>query len=152
VLELRGHELIAIGELAKRTGLSVSAIRYYEEQNLVQPERSRGGQRRFLRADIRKLSFVVIVQQMGFSIAQIKKLLADLPEGRAPTKQDWNALSRVIRADLDLRIGMLNRLRERLDGCIGCGCLSLKSCQLYNPDDRAKRLGTGARYIYSEAK
>lgn len=149
---MRGTELISIGELAARTGLAVSAIRYYEEQQLVRPERSRSGQRRFLRADIRRLSFVVIAQQLGFSIRQIRDVLSGLPDGRVPTKQDWARISRLIRQDLDNRIAVLNRLRERLDGCIGCGCLSLKTCALYNPEDRARRLGQGARYLLEDRK
>jgi MerR family transcriptional regulator, redox-sensitive transcriptional activator SoxR len=147
---MRGNEVISIGQLAARTGLAVSAIRYYEEQGLVRPERSRGGQRRFLRADIRRLSFVIIAQQLGFSIRQIRKDLAALPDGRAPTKEDWGKISRGIRGDLDSRIAMLVRMRDNLDGCIGCGCLSMKTCALYNPDDRARKLGSGARYLVSE--
>jgi MerR family redox-sensitive transcriptional activator SoxR len=147
---MQGTEPITIGQLSARTGLAVSAIRYYESQGLVCPERSRGGQRRFLRADIRRLSFVMIAQQLGFSISRIRKVLAGLPEGRTPTKQDWTQISHLIRYDLDRRIAMLSRLRDKLDGCIGCGCLSLKSCALYNPQDRARRLGTGARYVLGD--
>jgi MerR family transcriptional regulator, redox-sensitive transcriptional activator SoxR len=119
---------------------------------LVRPERSRGGQRRFLRADIRRLSFVVIAQQLGFSIKQIKDILAVLPDGRAPTKEDWVKISRGIRRQLDERIAKLVRMRDNLDGCIGCGCLSLKKCALYNRDDRARRLGNGARYLLSDER
>ena len=149
---MRGNELVSIGELAARTGLSVSAIRYYETQQLVRPERNAGGQRRFNRADIRRLSFVLIAQQLGFPISRIRAILAALPDGRVPTKQDWSTISRMIRADLDERIAVLVRLRSNLEGCIGCGCLSLKKCALYNPDDRAGRLGKGARYILSEKR
>jgi MerR family transcriptional regulator, redox-sensitive transcriptional activator SoxR len=149
---MRGNEVIPIGQLASRTGLAVSAIRYYEEQGLVQPERNRGGQRRFLRADIRRLSFVIIAQQLGFSIKQIRTMLSALPEGRAPTKEDWNKISRGIRHDLDQRIAMLSRMRANLDSCIGCGCLSLKTCALYNADDKAQRLGKGARYLVSDER
>lgn len=144
---MHGNELISIGRLSERTGAPVSAIRYYEAEGLLNSERSRGGQRRFLRADIRRLSFVLIAQQLGFPLARIRKLLAGLPDGRAPTKQDWTRISHLIREDLDSRIVKLTRLRANLDGCIGCGCLSLKACALYNPEDRARRLGTGARYV-----
>lgn len=147
---LRPTDLLAIGDLAARTGLSVSAIRFYEARGLVAPIRNRGGQRRFLRSDIRRLSFVVIAQQLGLSIEEIAKLLAGLPQGRTPTLKDWTALSRGFRATLDARIASLQRLRDNLDGCIGCGCLSLKKCQLYNPDDRARRLGAGPRYLLGD--
>jgi MerR family transcriptional regulator, redox-sensitive transcriptional activator SoxR len=149
---MRGHELITIGDLADRTGLSVSAIRYYETQQLVAPERNRGGQRRFLRADIRRLSFVVIAQQLGFTIKDIRAFLAPLPEGRVPNKADWHKISQKMRKDLDERIAILGRLRANLDGCIGCGCLSLQKCKLYNPDDRARRMGQGARYVLSDRR
>lgn len=149
---MRGNEVITIGDLAARTGLAVSAIRYYETQKLVRPERNSGGQRRFLRSDIRKLSFVVVAQRLGFSISQIAAMLASLPEGRTPNRQDWTRLSRSIRQDLDDRIAILERLRANLDGCIGCGCLSMQRCALYNANDRARTLGNGARYLLSEER
>lgn len=140
---LRPNDVLPIGDLARRTGLSVSAIRFYEAKGLIAPRRSPGGQRRFLRADIRRLSFVLIVQQLGFSIREIKAALKGLPDGRTPTQKDWTALSRRMRDDLDARIGTMTRLRAQLDGCIGCGCLSLKRCALYNPQDRLHSLGKG---------
>lgn len=139
--------LLAIGEVAARTGLSVSAIRFYEEKGLVTAIRSSGGQRRFLRADIRRLSFVLIAQQLGLSIGEIGEELAKLPRGRTPTQQDWAAISRTIRGRIDARIAELERTRDRLDGCIGCGCLSLEKCALYNPQDRAGRKGPGPRHL-----
>lgn len=145
-------EMIPIGQLSARTGLAVSAIRYYETQGLVHPVRSAGGQRHFRRSDIRRLSFVQIAQQFGFSIAEIRAELASLPLARTPTKADWNRISRAFRARLNDRIDTLTRLRDKLDGCIGCGCLSLKSCALYNPEDRAARLGPGARFILSDSR
>tara|TARA_R110001592_G_scaffold164859_1_gene399008 strand:+ start:1108 stop:1572 length:465 start_codon:yes stop_codon:yes gene_type:complete len=141
---------LSIGQLADRTGLSVSAIRYYETQNLIESERNSGGQRRFLRSDIRRLSFVQITQQFGFSIEQIRTLLDTLPEGRTPNKVDWRQISRSIRQHLDSRIETLERLRDNLDGCIGCGCLSLRKCALYNPDDQAGASGVGPRYLLGE--
>lgn len=138
---------LTIGQLAERTGLAVSAIRFYESRGLVSPGRNAGGQRRFARADLRRLSFVMVLQQLGYTIAEIRACLDDLPEGRAPTKRDWTRISRAMRADLDRRIETMTRLRDRLDGCIGCGCLSLKSCALYNPKDRAESLGTGAQFV-----
>ncbi len=138
---------LSIGDLAARTGLSVSAIRFYETRGLVTPDRNAGGQRRFERSDIRRLSFVMIAQQMGFTIDQIAGLLKSLPAGRTPTQADWTRISKQFRKTLDNRIAVLTRMRDNLDGCIGCGCLSLKKCQLYNRDDKAKALGAGPRYI-----
>lgn len=141
---------LSIGEVAERTGLSVSAIRFYEAEGLVFPARNAGGQRRFLRSDIRRLSFVLIAQQLGFSIEQIRDNLHGLPDQRTPTQRDWSRLSRAFRDELQSRIDMLTRMRDRLDGCIGCGCLSLTQCALYNADDRARRQGTGPRYIVAD--
>ncbi|MEM9279651.1 MAG: redox-sensitive transcriptional activator SoxR [Pseudomonadota bacterium] len=141
---------ISIGQLAERTGLSVSAIRYYETQGLVRSERSAGGQRRFLRSDIRRLSFVQIAQQVGFTIDQIREQLDALPDGRTPTKRDWSVMSRRFRSALDEKINAMTQMRERLDGCIGCGCLSLAKCKLYNPDDRAYLKGAGPRYLLGD--
>ena len=142
--------MIPIGQLAERTGLAVSAIRFYEEKGLVTPLRTPSGQRRFLRSDIRRLSFVKIAQQLGFSIEDIRTQLAGLPQGRTPTRADWARISRRFRGELDARITALTELRDRLDGCIGCGCLSLKTCRLYNPDDQARRHGPGPRYLMGD--
>ncbi|MHA6334171.1 redox-sensitive transcriptional activator SoxR [Qipengyuania sp. CAU 1752] len=144
---MRSTDLLPIGELARRTGLSVSAIRYYEEQGLVQALRTSGNQRRFLRGDIRRLSFVLIAQRLGLSLREIEAQLARLPQGRNPTARDWKTISTAIRSQLDSRIAELERARDRLDGCIGCGCLSLKTCALYNPDDRLGRDGPGPRQV-----
>lgn len=142
--------MLSIGQLAARTGLAVSAIRYYETQGLIEPLRNAGGQRRFMRADIRRLSFVQIAQQFDFSIAQIRALLDELPLGRTPTAADWAKIGRLFRADLDQRIETLEKLRDNLDGCIGCGCLSMKKCALYNPDDRIAAKGTGPRFLMGD--
>lgn len=142
--------MLTIGDVSDRTGLAVSAIRFYEEKGLVTPLRTEAGQRRFLRSDIRRLSFVKIAQGLGFTIEEIRTQLAGLPLGRTPTKADWARISRGFRAELDTRIARMTELRDRLDGCIGCGCLSLKSCRLYNPDDRARRHGTGPRYLMGD--
>ena len=147
---LRGAEPLTIGELARRTGLAVSAIRFYETKGLVSSIRSAGGQRRFLRSDIRRLSFVLIAQQLGFSIKEIRAALATLPVNRAPTLKDWERISRDFRSQLDQRISRLTRLRDYLDGCIGCGCLSLKKCALYNPGDRMKKFGPGPRIVMGD--
>ncbi len=142
--------LLSIGQLATRTGLAVSAIRYYETQGLIDPLRNAGGQRRFMRADIRRLSFIQIAQQFGFSIATIKSLLDQLPHGRAPTEKDWGRIGQIFRADLTQRIETLEKLRDELDGCIGCGCLSMKKCALYNPEDRIAAKGAGPRYLMGD--
>jgi MerR family transcriptional regulator, redox-sensitive transcriptional activator SoxR len=139
--------LLSIGDLARRTGLSVSAIRFYEANGLISPVRTSGGQRRFPRSDIRLLSFAMIAQQLGLSLAEIRAELATLPPGRPPTSTDWEAISRRIRTRLDTQIRFLENTRDLLDGCIGCGCLSLERCALYNPQDRASRAGAGPRYL-----
>ena len=143
---------LSIGDLSVRTGLSVSAIRFYEKKGLINPDRNAGNQRRYEGSDIRRLSFILIAQQIGLSIEEIKETMAALPEGRTPTKADWGKISRRFRKTLEDRIAMMERMRDRLDGCIGCGCLSLKVCQLYNPEDRAYRLGVGPRYIVSDER
>lgn len=143
--------LLTIGNVAARTGLAISAIRFYEDKGLVEPIRSAGGQRRFLRADLRRLSFILIAQQLGLSIGEIGALLKELPQGRTPTKADWTRISRAIRGRIGARIAELKRTRDRLDGCIGCGCLSLKNCALYNPDDRAAAKGPGPRLVIEDA-
>ena len=138
---------LSIGELAKRTGLSVSAIRFYETRGLVRAARSAGNQRQFARADIRRLSFALIAQQLGFTLAEIEAELSTLPLGRAPNRAEWRAIGGRMRGVLAAKIAMLQRTQERLDGCIGCGCLSLASCALYNPNDRAARAGPGPRFL-----
>lgn len=134
---------LSIGDLARRTGLSVSAIRFYEERGLVHPVRSGGNQRRYLRADIRRLSFVMIAQKLGFTIGEIVDEMASLPRDRAPNQKQWRASSKRFMAEIDRRIATLENLRGKLDGCIGCGCLSLKKCALFNPDDVAAANGPG---------
>jgi MerR family redox-sensitive transcriptional activator SoxR len=142
--------LLTIGELSRRTGLSVSAIRFYEARGLVAAVRSAGNQRRFARADLRRLSFALIAQQLGLSLGEIADELATLPQKRAPTRQDWQRMSARIRGTLQKKIDMLERTRELLDGCIGCGCLSLAKCRLYNPGDRASRAGAGPRFLLGD--
>lgn len=144
-------EGLAIGALARRTGLAVSAIRYYEAQGLIAPWRNAGGQRRYQRADIRRLSFIMIAQQFGLTLPEIRDVLSGLPGSRTPTPRDWRKISVRLRDRLDQRIATFMRLRDNLDGCIGCGCLSLPKCALYNPDDRAKSHGSGPRYLMGDS-
>ena len=141
---------ISIGQIASRTGLSVPAIRYYETQKLVKPIRTAGGKRMFLRSDIRRLSFVLIAQQIGFTLEEIRIQLEGLPDERTPTKSDWNRIGRTYRRALQERMDLITRLQDQLDGCIGCGCLSLKNCSLYNPGDRASKFGVGPRYLLGD--
>jgi len=138
---------ITIGELARRTGVATSAIRFYEEKGLLQSLRTGGNQRRFLRSDIRRVSFVLIAQKLGLALSDIERELAALPQGRTPTAADWERISLSMRSAIDEKIAMLERTRARLDGCIGCGCLSLTKCQLYNADDVKGQEGPGPRLV-----
>ena len=141
---------LSIGEVAKRTGSAVSAIRYYEDEGLIHAERNNAGQRRFLRSEIRRISYIVIAQELGFSLSEIRIQLEQLPDKRAPTKRDWGKMSKHFRKELNHRIKQLEDLRDKLDGCIGCGCLSLDACRLYNKEDRAARKGDGPRYLLGD--
>ena len=141
---------LTIGYVSDRTGLPASAIRYYEDEGLVTPDRNDSGHRRYARSDIRRLSFVMISQGLGFSIAEIRQALSALPAHRTPTKGDWARISGRFGKVLDARIEQMQSLRARLDGCIGCGCLSLKSCALYNPHDKARTRGQGPRYLLGD--
>jgi MerR family redox-sensitive transcriptional activator SoxR len=141
---------LTIGALSERTGVAHSALRFYEAEGLIHASRSGGGQRRYPRDILRRVSFIRIAQQVGLSLDEIRTALSTLPENRTPTKQDWGRLSRSWRPRLDAQIAMLERLRDRLTGCIGCGCLSLRLCQLVNPDDEAAERGPGPRYILED--
>ncbi len=141
------EETLAIGEVAERAGLSVATVRYYETRSLLSSTRSAGNQRRYPRSVLRRLAFVAAAQRVGLSLEEIAAALTTLPEGRTPTRADWTRLSAGWRRRVDERISELQRLREDLDGCIGCGCLSLRRCALYNPGDEAGREGAGARWV-----
>ncbi|RLV57058.1 redox-sensitive transcriptional activator SoxR [Aeromicrobium phragmitis] len=141
---MRSHSL-GPGEIARRTGVAVSTLHYYEREGLIASERTAGNQRRYHRDILRRVAFIRVSQSVGISLTRIRAALSTLPEDRSPTKTDWARLSRGWREELDERIAGLQRLREKLDGCIGCGCLSLKSCSLYNPDDRLADEGPGPR-------
>jgi MerR family transcriptional regulator, redox-sensitive transcriptional activator SoxR len=141
------NDLLPIGELARRTGLAVSAIRFYEDKGLIAAFRTMGNQRRFFRSDIRRLSFILIAQKLGLGLAEIEAELGKLPQGRTPTQSDWQRISRSMRSAIDEKIALLSLTRRKLDECIGCGCLSLQKCQLYNRDDRAGKRGPGPRFV-----
>ncbi len=138
---------ITIGQLSARTGVAVSAIRFYEEKGLLHSVRTSGNQRRFLRGDIRRVSFILIAQRLGLALGEIEQQLTRLPDGRNPTQADWQRISRNMREQIDKRIGLLTRARNQLDQCIGCGCLSLEKCRLYNKDDRLGLKGPGPRAV-----
>ncbi|MBE9565085.1 MAG: redox-sensitive transcriptional activator SoxR [Proteobacteria bacterium] len=147
---MKNDPLVSIGFMASRTGVAVSAIRYYESENLIPAVRSPSGQRLFPRSAIRRVSFILISQQLGYSLEQIKAALNKLPDNRTPTKADWDKLATSFSRDLDERIQKLQNLRDSLSGCIGCGCLSLQRCRLYNPDDKINKRGAGARYLLGD--
>lgn len=141
------HDIISIGQLAARTGVAVSALRYYEERDLIASVRTSGNQRRYRRSDIRRVSFILIAQRLGLSLGEIEEQLASLPQGRAPSVLDWRLLSQKMRGAIDEKIALLTRTRAKLDDCIGCGCLSLDKCRLYNKDDRMGISGSGPRMV-----
>ena len=140
-------DMITIGQLAARTGVAVSALRFYEERGLLESIRTSGNQRRYRRSDIRRVSFILIAQRLGLSLTEIEAQLARLPQGRTPSVLDWRAISQQMRSSIDERITLLTRTRAKLDECIGCGCLSLDKCQLYNKGDRMGAAGTGPRMV-----
>lgn len=137
-------EMLTIGEVAHRSGVPQTALRFYEQRELITSQRTSGNQRRYQRSVLRRLAFIRAAQRVGLSLEQISDALATLPSDHAPTKADWTRLSRKWREELDARIDGLQRLRDNLTGCIGCGCLSLRTCKLNNPDDRFAEYGPGA--------
>ncbi len=144
---MKASDIISIGELAKRTGVSVSAIRFYEEKQIIEPILRKGGQRKFLRSSIRRVSFIKIAQELGLTIDEISNELKNLPQMRTPTQNDWAQISAKISIKLDEKIKTLERTRKLLNACIGCGCLSLKNCAIYNKNDYAAQNGNGPRFI-----
>jgi MerR family redox-sensitive transcriptional activator SoxR len=141
------NNLLAIGEVAERSGLAASAVRFYERAGLVHAERSSGNQRLFRRDVLRRLAFIRIAQKVGLTLEEIVGALAELPADKAPTAKQWQHLSRGWRQRIDERIEILEALRGGLTTCIGCGCLSLRTCALANPNDQAGRTGSGPRYL-----
>jgi len=139
-------ESLTIGEVAGRSGVATSALRFYEERGLIRSERTSAGHRRYPRSVIRRVAFVVFAQRVGLTLDEVAGELSKLPENRVPRRSDWAKLSSSWTARIDERIAELERLRAGLDQCIGCGCLSLDRCKLANPDDRAGRGGPGPRY------
>src|SRR5919112_4281124 len=138
---------LTIGELAERSGIATSAIRYYEMRGLIRSRRTPGNQSRYERPMLRRLAFIRTAQRVGLSLEEIETALATLPSNRTPTKADWSRLSRGWRPRLDAQIAQLERLRDTLDSCIGCGCLSLRRCALSNPGDVVAPRGPGAVFL-----
>jgi MerR family redox-sensitive transcriptional activator SoxR len=138
---------LTVGELAARSGVTTSALRYYESQGLVTSERTAGNQRRYARPMLRRVAFIRSAQRVGLTLEEIADALATLPEGRTPTKADWTRLSHAWRPRINAQIERLERLRDSLDSCIGCGCLSLRRCALSNPNDEAAPRGPGAVFL-----
>ncbi len=144
--------LFTVGEVAARAGVATSALRYYEDEGLITSARNAAGHRRYHADVLRRVAFVRTAQLVGLSLAEIRHALSSLPDGRTPNARDWAVLARAWRPQLDERIDVLTRMRDQLDTCIGCGCLSLGSCGLWNPDDAAAELGDGPRYLLSDER
>jgi MerR family transcriptional regulator, redox-sensitive transcriptional activator SoxR len=139
--------LLTIGDLSERSGVATSALRYYESVGLIESTRTTGNQRRYRRIALRRVAFIRSAQRVGLTLEEISEALATLPEGRTPTKADWARLSQSWRPRIDAQIERLERLRSKLDGCIGCGCLSLRTCSLNNPGDVVAPRGPGAVFL-----
>jgi MerR family redox-sensitive transcriptional activator SoxR len=144
------EQSLSIGAVSERTGVAASALRFYEAEGLITSTRTDGNQRRYHRDVLRRVSFIRVAQQIGLTLEEIRDALASLPDSRTPTQDDWSRISQAWRPRLDEQIQLIERLRDRLDGCIGCGCLSLKACRLLNPGDHAGEHGVGARYLIGE--
>ena len=140
----------SVGELAARAGVATSALRFYEANGLIASERNSSGHRRYRPDVLRRVAFIQVAQRIGLSLGEVGEALASLPSGRTPTRDDWNKLAVRWLPRIDDQIAALEQLRVRLDGCIGCGCLSLDTCELYNTGDRAARRGSGARYLLGD--
>jgi MerR family transcriptional regulator, redox-sensitive transcriptional activator SoxR len=144
---MRPTDELTIGELAERSGFAASALRFYEREGLLRATRTAGGQRRYERSVLRRLAFIRAARNVGLSLDEVAAALASLPGGRTPNRHDWTRLSRSWRRRLDEQIDALSRLRDGLDSCIGCGCLSLRRCAFSNPDDVAAATGPGAAFL-----
>ena len=144
-------EWLTIGDLADRSGVATSALRFYETKGLIESRRTDGNQRRYIRATLRRVALIRAGQELGLSLAELSDALATLPHDKTPNKKDWERLSRMWRKRLDGQIAELIALRDELTDCIGCGCLSLKSCAIFNPGDVASSLGAGPRYLLGDS-
>jgi MerR family redox-sensitive transcriptional activator SoxR len=145
-MDTSAADLMTIADVARRSGVAASALRFYEQRGLIASERTGAGHRRFSRGVLRRIAFIVFAQKVGLSLGEVAEALRKLPRNRVPERADWGKLSASWRERIDARIAELERLRSGLTQCIGCGCLSLSTCQFANPDDRAARAGPGPRY------
>jgi MerR family redox-sensitive transcriptional activator SoxR len=150
VADIVQQRTLSVGEVAARSGIAVSAVHFYEAKGLVSGWRNAGNQRRYPREVLRRIAIIRVAQQTGISLKEIKQALETLPDGRTPTAADWKRLSAKWRVDLDVRIDQLTKLRDRLEGCIGCGCLSMTACPLRNPKDVLAAQGPGPRYLVAD--
>jgi MerR family redox-sensitive transcriptional activator SoxR len=153
MVEVKAAEVkrFSVGDLAARAGVATSALRFYEAHGLITSERNPSGHRRYRSDALRRVAFIRVAQRIGLSLGEVAEALASLPSARTPTRDDWNELASRWLPRIDQQIAELEMLRDRLDGCIGCGCLSLDTCELYNRGDRAARRGAGARYLLGDA-
>ena len=145
-----GARLLSIGDISRRAGVATSALRFYEAEGLIHSERNESGHRRYHADVLRRVSFIRTAQLVGLSLSEIREALSSLPDGRTPNARDWERLARSWQPVLEQRIKLLTRMRDQLDSCIGCGCLSLTSCGLWNPDDIAGESGDGPRYLLTD--
>ena len=148
---MESSDLLTIGETADRAGVATSTLRFYEAEGLIEAARTEGNQRRFRRAELRRIALIRVAQSFGLTLDDIRAALDTLPDRRTPTKRDWERLARRWSEMIDEQIATLQRLRDQANSCIGCGCLSLESCGLYNTADRAAQLGQGPRYLLGDA-
>jgi len=144
-------DVLTVGQVADRCGVASSAVRYYDDEGLIVSTRTSGGQRRFNRETIRRISFILAAQRVGRPLAEVRETLDGLPRNQTPSQADWSRVSTDWRERLDAQIDALTQLRDRLDECIGCGCLSLDRCAIYNPEDKAVSLGKGARFLLGDS-
>lgn len=138
---------LTIGQVSERTGVATSALRFYEEQGLIHSERNAGNQRRYHRDVLRRVSFIRIAQQVGLSLGEIRDELSSLPENRTPDRHDWEKVARSWQPRLDAQIALIERMKHRITGCIGCGCLSMQACPMFNPDDELAAEGPGPQLL-----
>jgi len=144
-------DMLTVGQIAERCGVAASAVRYYDDEGLIVSTRTPGGQRRFSRDTIRRIAFILAAQRVGRPLADVRAVFEGLAKNRTPNQEDWSAASTAWRYQLNQQIEDLTALRDQLDSCIGCGCLSLERCAIYNPQDRASQLGAGARYLLGDS-
>ncbi len=150
MVEVKGLRTLSVGDVATRAGVSTSALRFYEANGLIAGDRSPAGHRRYHADVLRRVGFIKVAQRVGLSLAEIRTALDSLPDARTPTRRDWAKLAGSWRPLIDERIALLEAMKDKLDGCIGCGCLSLDTCALYNPSDVAAERGAGPRFLLGD--